>query len=420
VSGSIRQRSRNSWEIRVYAGTDPETGRRRQLSRTVQGSKKLAQRELRKLVTLTNAGPLGAARVTVGELLDRWFAANEADWAVTTARSTRSIIEHHLRPGLGDVRVRELTTVMIDEFYALLRSTGVDKQSLARGSVQRVHGVLHRALAQAVRWEWIWTNPAATASPPRLEPAEMRPPTPEEVSRLLEHVGKVDRAFHLFLVLAATTGARRGQLLALRWCDVDLVNSSLSFQRALVEGIHGPVLAPTKTRRSHRVALDPDSHQLLFDRRDYVASHTIDDVADLFVFSTPPYRMPWKPNWVTKEFIKARKGAGIEHFRLHDLRHFMATQMLGSGVAIPVVSARLAHARASTTLNVYAHAVPGADVHAARLISEIVRGGRSIPSSRQMLDGGAERTNGAMYIREVSARQTNEGEHVVAVELSLD
>ena len=75
---------------------------------------------------------------------------------------------------------------------------------------------------------------------------------------------------------------------------------------------------------------------------------------------------------MTKQFIKHRRAAGIEHFRLHDLRHFMATQMLGSGIAIPVVSARLAHARASTTLNVYAHAIPGADLEAAQLISAIV------------------------------------------------
>lgn len=197
------------------------------------------------------------------------------------------------------------------------------------------------------------------------------------MSRLLEHVGKIDRAFHLFLVLAAITGARRGQLLALRWCDVDLEKSCLSFQRALVEGVNGPVLAPTKTRRAHRVALDDNSQQLLLDRLDEVAGRTYDDLDDLFIFSSYPFLQPWKPNWVTKEFIKARKNAGIDHFRLHDLRHFMATQMLGSGIAIPVVSARLAHARASTTLNVYAHAIPGADVEAAQLISGIVNRGEA-------------------------------------------
>ena len=154
--------------------------------------------------------------------------------------------------------------MMIDDFYASLRIDGaLGGGPLSRGSVQRVHGVLHRALAQAMRWEWIWGNPAASASPPRLEPKEMRPPSPGDVARLLAHVAIIDPLFHLLLVLAAMTGARRGQLLALRWVDIDFERGSVSFQRALVEGPDGPVLAPTKTRRAHRVALDPATLQFL-------------------------------------------------------------------------------------------------------------------------------------------------------------
>ncbi len=298
-------------------------------------------------------------------------SANEADWATTTVRSTWSIIDRQLKPKLGLVRVRGLTTVMIDEFYEPLRIDGaVEGGPLSPGSVQRIHGVLHRVLAQAMRWEWIWSNPAAAASPPRMEPTEMRPPSPEEVGRLLEHVKAHQPLLHLFLILAAVTGARRGQLLALRWADVDFEHNSLSFQRAWVEGPNGPVLAPTKTRRSHRVALDPCTQALLEDQWDQAAWVSGRGLDDTFIFSNHSEgERPWNPYWVTKQFIRQRKAAGIDHFRLHDLRHFMATQMLGAGVAVPVVSARLAHARASTTLNVYAHAIPGADVQAAQLIS---------------------------------------------------
>ena len=93
--------------------------------------------------------------------------------------------------------------------------------------------------------------------------------------------------------------------------------------------------------------------------------------ADRFLFSLKPDGMiPWRPNWVTKAFIRCRTEAGLPHFRLHDLRHFMATEMLDGGVPIAVVSGRLAHARASTTLNVYAHAIPGGDRAAAQQLSE--------------------------------------------------
>ncbi len=152
-------------------------------------------------------------------------------------------------------------------------------------------------------------------------------------------------------------------------------HASLSFQRAWVEGPNGPVLAPTKTRRAHRVALDAYTHALLEDQWNAVGSNASGDIVTAFVFSHHPLgNLPWNPNWVTKQFIRQRKAARIGHFRLHDLRHFMSTQMLGSGIAVPVVAARLAHARASTTLNVYAHAIPGADVQAAQLISRIVAG----------------------------------------------
>jgi integrase len=341
----------------------------------VQGSRTQAQRELRSLADFANVGPSIGARTTLGELLDRWFAANQADWATTTVRSTWSIIDRQLRPKLGHVLVRDLNTVTIDEFYASLRVDGaVEGGPLTPGSVRRIHGVLHRALAQAMRWEWIWSNPAANATPPRAEPVEMRPPSPQQVGELLDHVRTLHPLLHLFLILAATTGARRGQLLALKWADVDFEHTSLSFQRAWVEGPNGPVLAPTKTRRSHRVALDPYTQHLLEEQWDRICPVAIGDLDGAFVFSREPFgERPWNPNWVTKQFIRHRRAAGIEHFRLHDLRHFMATQMLGSGIAVPVVSARLAHARASTTLNVYAHAIPGTDVEAACLISGILR-----------------------------------------------
>jgi integrase len=141
-------------------------------------------------------------------------------------------------------------------------------------------------------------------------------------------------------------------------------------QRSVVEGPEGPVLVPTKTRRSHRVALDPASVELLRTHRERMREENGEDAIDQrFVFCADRTgTRPWLPNFVTKQFIVARRAAGLGHFRLHDLRHFMATEMLDAGVPVPIVAARLAHARASTTLNVYAHAVPGGDHLAAEAL----------------------------------------------------
>lgn len=239
--------------------------------------------------------------------------------------------------------------------------------------MHRIHVLLHRGLTQAVRWEWIWLNPAALASPPRVEPADIRPPSVEQVRRLLDSVRREDDEFFTYLQLAVTTGARRSQLLALRWSDIDFDHAAIGFSRALVEGPTGAVLRPTKNRRTCRVAIDPASVELLVAHRDRARARS-GGLTDGFVFSTDPAgRRPWPPNRVTKRFIPYRQRAGLAHFRLHDLRHFMATTMLAAGVPVPVVSERLCHARTSTTVNIYAHAMPGADRDAANLLADIVR-----------------------------------------------
>lgn len=369
MSGSIRPRGANSWQLRVYAGIDSSSGRQRWATRTVRGSESEARRELERFLEEATYARIHAG--SVAELLDRWFAVASSDWTPSTTRETKSLVEHHLKPTLGHLPVAKLTTADIDDFYASLRlHGGRDGRPLAPGTVHRVHVVLHRALAQAVRWEWIWLNPASNASPTRYVPAEIRPPSAEEVSELIAQASRAYPALGLFFLLAATTGARRGGLLALRWRDVDLEVGSIAFQRSLVEGPDGPFLGPTKTRRSHRVALDGTSIAALVSELERkVGLDAESSGGDRFVFShKPDGSTPWLPNWVTKAFIRCRTTAGLPHFRLHDLRHFMATEMLDGGVPIAVVSNRLAHARASTTLNVYAHAVPGGDRDAAQLL----------------------------------------------------
>jgi integrase len=148
----------------------------------------------------------------------------------------------------------------------------------------------------------------------------------------------------------------------LRWSDIDLAHSAIGFSRALVEGPDGPVLQPTKNRRTYRVALDQETLATVIEharRRSGRGTNAGVEPGDGFVFSDDPTgRRPWQPNWVTKRFIRYRQRAGLAHFGLHDLRHFMATTMLAAGVPVPVVSERLCHARTSTTVNIYATLCP--------------------------------------------------------------
>src|ERR1700686_805576 len=186
------------------------------------------------------------------------------NWSPTTARQTKSIIDCHVVPNLGALQLQTLRTEDIDAFYGELRRCGGrEGQPLSPGTVHRVHVVLHRALAQALRWEWLWVNPASSASPPSCEPAPIYPPSPEEVVRLLSHVSAINPEIHTFLSLAVSTGARRSQLGALRWGDIDLERGQVGFLRALLDAKGGPVLRPTKTGRTYRVNLAADSLEIL-------------------------------------------------------------------------------------------------------------------------------------------------------------
>lgn len=257
----MRNRGGDAWELRIYRGVD-DTGRQQWSTKTVHGSQRYAQAQLRDFSDAVDGASTRAG--TVGDLLERWFAAASPQWAPPTVAQTRSVLRRHLLPNLGHLPVGKLTTADIDDFYGyLLRAGGHDGRPLSPGTVHRIHVVLHRALAQALRWDWVWINAASSAKPPRYRPAGICPPSPAEVAALLDAVHQSDPAFATFLRLAATTGARRSQLLALRWGDVDLERGALSFTRALVEGPHGPVLAPTKTGRTYRVDLDGTSVEVL-------------------------------------------------------------------------------------------------------------------------------------------------------------
>lgn len=195
--------------------------------------------------------------------------------------------------------VADLTTEQIDNFYnVLLARGGVNGRPLKPGTVQRVHVVLRAALAHAMRWGWIWDNAPERAHRIVVVSREPEPPTTEELVILLDHLRNHDTLFHAFVMLAAMTGARRAQLLALRWRDVNLTRGQIAFCNLWVEGPTGPVLTATKSKRRHTVELDQPSIELLAER---LASLGDRGTFDHFVFATPDGTV-WKPNWTTKAF----------------------------------------------------------------------------------------------------------------------
>jgi integrase len=372
----MRERGK-TWELSAYAGVDA-TGRRKYLRRSVKGTKRDAERELARLVV--EAHDQGSE--TVGDLLERWFEIAEASWTPWTVVQHRSVIDSYLTPGLGDVPVRSLGVQAIDQFYAgLHRSGGRRGKPLAPATVRRIHAVLRRALQQAVRWGWLATNPAALATLPKSTAAEVVPPSASDVARLLGLAELEDPDLHCYLSLAASTGARRSQMCGLQWRDVDLDGCSILFARGVVDGPDGVVLKDTKNGRAYRVAINGSLLDLVVDHRDRVDKRAAEAgvvvARTAFVFSyEPDGSKPWRPDGVTNRFGRLRRAAGLEYVRLHDLRHYVATALLAAGVPVSTVAGRLGHARASTTLNVYAHFIAATDQHAADVLGQLLDAAR--------------------------------------------
>ena len=176
----LRQRSAGSFELRVYIGVDPTTRRRRCRSMTVRGTRADAERELAAMVATVRSVRAVGVRSSMSELLEAWFSVASGGWAPTTTRQTRSVLDRYLHPCFGELAVGDVTPAIIDAGYAALRREGgVGGRPLASGTLARTHTVLRAAFSQAMRWGWIWDNPAERAHRIVSAAPVLRPPTPE-------------------------------------------------------------------------------------------------------------------------------------------------------------------------------------------------------------------------------------------------
>ena len=361
------------WEIAVDAGRDPINGRRLRIVRGVRGGKRDAERALNQLVTDVSSGRASASTATVADLLERWLDNVGSTLSPRTLQGYRRVVDQRLVPALGPTKLNKLNAAHLDRLYRSLSAEG-----LAPASVRAVHAVMSSALNQAVRWGWLGENVADRATPPPTRRPQLDPPDPATVIALIE-AAKRSRYpdLGLFLHLAAATGARRGELIALRWSSIDLPNLQVLIDRSVIQVGRQLIEKDTKTHQARRLAIDPGTasllheHRIASERRARIVRTQIDDRS--FVFSDEPDgSFPWRPDRVTTAFGRFCEQLGVTGVRFHDLRHFAATRLLSSGVDVRTVSGRLGHAAASTTLGVYAHFMQSADHAAAAVLGELL------------------------------------------------
>ena len=371
--GHVRERANGSFQVFVYAGRDPLTGKERRLTGTA-ATRKEAEKLRTELLAQVDAGRRPAAKRTVADVIEAWLEVAELE--VTTLHSYQSYIRNQILPTLGHVPIRKVGVEVMERFYAQLRkSGGRGGRPMGNSSVRQVHFIMRSAFGQAVKWGWLPENPAALASPPRLARREIEPPTIEGVTRLLEVAWDEDPDLGTLLWVTIICGVRRGELCGLRWSRVRLTAGDVLIARNYVQAGSALVEKDTKTHQARRIALDALSVDILTEHRERCEERAracgTTLLPDGYVFSSEvDGSVPLKPPSVSKKVQRVARKADVPA-DLRRLRHFMGTAMLTDGTDLRTVAGRLGHANGgATTLAVYTHFLPAPDRRAAEQLAK--------------------------------------------------
>jgi integrase len=413
MRGFVRKRgSTYTWYFDV---PDPVTGKRRQYSKGGFRTKKECQHALNEALSALRTGTFiePSQQTVAGFLVGEWLPAMRPPRVrPSTWLSYQRNVERHIVPALGHLPLQRLTPPQLTAFYRGLLETRHRRGSggLAPKTVRNIHGALHAALRDAVRWGYVARNVAVAADLPKSMTPEMRVWSPEQLRGFLDHV-QDDRLYAAWLLLA-TTGMRRGEVAGLRWVDVDLDAGRVSPRRPRVVVNHQVLVSEPKTAKGRRsIALDPATVAALRDHRRWQLEDRLavgpgwEDSG--LVFTWPDGR-PLHPERFSRWFEQHARAAGLPKIRLHDVRHSYATAALAAGIPAKIVSERLGHANIAITMDTYSHVLPGLDEQAAGTVAQLILGKsrRQRPSDDKALTRGRR---AARRRREVKGELPDQG-----------
>jgi integrase len=379
--GGYRKRGGDAWELK-FPATDPATGQRKFRYVTFKGTETAARAKLRELVKAADDGLFVVpAKKTLASFLGEWDRTLNRV-SPKTAERYRQLTKLHILPSLGDFKLQSITPMKIEGFYGDLaagrKAGGGKTRPLAPRTIIHIHRLLGSILALAVRDREILSNPARAARPPRVQPSEIEILTEAQATELLTRL-RGHPTLHLLAAVALATGMRRGEMLALRWKDVDLDGAELQVERSLEQTANGLRFKSPKTRhgrrsitlpafivrelRSHRAARAELRLRLGLGGRE----------ADPLVFQQPD-GAPLRPDDVSSSWRKVIAKLGLKKVSLHALRHTHASQLIASGMDVVTVSRRLGHGEVSITLNTYSHMFAPTDGGAASIIDRAFGG----------------------------------------------
>jgi len=369
MKGSIRQKSKGSWQLQVYTSVGPD-GNAKRYFETVRGRKGDAQRRLTELLSSLDKGVLiPVGRLTVAEHLHNWLEGYvKTNCSQRTYDGYQSIIEGHLIPALGSIQLKQLHPQAIQAYY------GEACERLSARTVHHQHRVLSQSLKYAVRQGYLGRNPCELVDAPSPRKKTMRTLTPFEVEVLLDKAK--DNYYYPVFYTAVSSGLRQAELLGLRWRDIDLDMLSISVSQVLYKR-HGicQFKEPKTSHSRRRVAMTPKLALFLREykeERESLSLHlgkllSLDDL----VFANIEGK-PLDPGVLSHTFHRIAIQAGLKDVHFHTLRHTFASLMLLKGAKPKVISEALGHASVAFTMDCYSHIIEGMQSDAMALLDEVL------------------------------------------------
>lgn len=350
MRGHITKRG-DSWTAIVDLPSDPATGKRRQ-KRITARTKREVELQLAALIQAGQTGYIDAGKVTVREFLDQWLETTAPTISAVTFRRYRDLIRLHISGLIGNTLLGKLTAAEVQRLYANRLA------ALSPATVRYIHAVLHHALDDAVKGGLLNRNVTDAVESPKKARREMRVWNAKQVGQVLRAAS--DDSLEALWRLAIYTGMRRGELLAVKWSDLDLDGGALFVQRALRRGLTARLEEGEPKSRSgrRRIALSTSVVESLKRHRvrqlEYrlATGDAYEDRGYVFANETGGHL---HPNVLYRRYSALIARAEVPAIRFHDLRHTSATLMLAEGVHGKIVQERLGHANIAMTLDLYSH-----------------------------------------------------------------
>jgi integrase len=366
MQGHIRERSPGRWAI-ILEQRDAATGKRKRKWHSFKGTKRQAQVECARLISEMKGGTyLEPSKTTLAAYLDHWLDHVKTQVSPRTHERYSEIVRKNIIPALGAIFLNKLRPAQISAAYskALVSGRRDGKGGLAPTTVVYMHRLIKHALGQAVRWELLSRNAADAVDPPKVERGSLTTYDMTQTVELLEALRGT--RLRLPVLLGVMCGLRRGEIVALRWCHIDLAAGKISVMESAEQTAAGVRYKPPKSGRGRTVALSAmvttELRQHRFAQAEELLQLGVRQSDATFVYTRQDGE-PMQPRSLSQMWSTIT--TTLPRIRFHDLRHAHATHMLGAGVHPKVASERLGHSRVGITLDLYSHVLPGMQEDAA-------------------------------------------------------